>query len=409
MWLEFYGEKVKIVGLAFKQQADQGHALQSGFLSHLFEQGGFDETQANHPDGTLSKEDLLSLDAINHAEWNLGHLVETPHDLDRTHLDNVFHIDDHRNHKIIEYSRDDVHTEQKGASSDANLATAGGYLKKAIQDPDAHKDNERKKNKRNEYQLQMFINEHEKIARALAELEQKIEDQEQKIAKHNEHIQDIDNINSILEAGDINDRSKDGQKRRQQIEVVLQKQGLSLDDFRKQDGTIDQEALKARMDADRVDQVAEREAAQQQLNEYRQEYTQLAEKHNISEKAYEQILNTSDNESAILKEREGLSKRSIEQELTIELSAQDEHLKSSQIDDAMETQFQTFSQDTAWNLEEFSIDGSQKNLIRGDFSRASNPEIESEMTREQTQTFSSTQQSLGAEVIEMQTAGMRPI
>lgn len=291
------------MGLALK--ADQGQQLQSGILSHLFGQGGFDETQSKDNDD-LSIEDRLSLFAIDHAEWNLGHLVETPHDLERSHIENVFHLDDYRNHKIIEYSRDDVQKEQSGGPSDANLVTAGGYLKQAIQDPDAHIQNESQKTQKNEFYVQLFISEQQRIERMLSALQEKIDAHELKIAEYNEQIHELEDAQSLLDNGDINEDSQRGRDKRQKIEKVLQKQGLSLDDFRKADGTIDEEALRARLETDQAELEEQRRQAQRELDEYKEKYRKVAEENNVQVANYDRALESGD-VSAIKKAEEALS------------------------------------------------------------------------------------------------------
>ncbi len=258
------------------KQSDFGQ-LQSGFLSHLFGQGGVDKTlQINNPSDDLDNADTLSLHAIEHAEWNLGHLLDTPKNIEAAHVAKVFHIDEYRNKTIKNYSVDDVITEQSGGPSDANLVTAGGYMKQGTTDPDAHINNEREKQRKSNQFLNSVISEQQRIDRYLAALEEKIATLSDQIAEHNEHIKDLDTVQDILNDGDINEDSASGKARRGKVEKILQSRGMSIDDFKKPDGSIDQEALERSLDENRTVIEAERDQKQEQLQKYEEERKALS-------------------------------------------------------------------------------------------------------------------------------------
>lgn len=258
------------------KQSDFGQ-LQSGFLSHLFGQGGVDKTlQVNNPSDDINNTNALSLHAIEHAEWNLGHLLDKPKDIEAAHIAKVFHIDEYRNKTIKNYSVDDVISEQSGGPSDANLVTAGGYMKQGTTDPDAHITNEREKQRKSYQFLNSVINEQQRIDRYLAALEEKMATLSDQIAEHNEHIKDLETVQDILNDGDINDDSASGKARRSKVETILKSRGLTLDDFKKPDGSIDQEALERSLDEKRTAIEIERDQKQEQLQKYEEERKALS-------------------------------------------------------------------------------------------------------------------------------------
>ncbi len=197
------------------------------------------------------------------AEYSLGHALDNPDVISKAFLENSENVISISNHHNFQYSLKETSHEQdsatlSGDSVDKNLDTEIGRLKIGIQDSEttAKKDNVRAFRT---LIAQAILNEQEQIAAEIRDLRARIEEIEA-------HLAEIEEAQEALEEGNINDNSTAGAARRKKVETALSKQGKSLDDFRKEDGTLDQEAISEALAEEEARQLLEREARHAELD-----------------------------------------------------------------------------------------------------------------------------------------------
>ena len=220
------------------------------------------------------RDNVISMAHIFRAEDNLGHAIIQPEDVRDAHIGHTDNVVQHLFKTVKNYSIDDTKTEQSGGSSDEDLTTAGGYLKQGMQDPDAH---EGKKIKKRMTADLRFINqqtEQDIITRQLAELDVLIEESKEKIAALEERLSEIDAIQEMLENGEnLDGPSPEARGARRKINKTLSQYGKTLDDYKDENGNIDQQRLQddiARMKEDTAAEIAAEQARQAALEDRRE-------------------------------------------------------------------------------------------------------------------------------------------
>lgn len=232
------------MGLALAQSLEQReHGYESGFLRDTFSQGGVSE---------VTTAEILSIEKFLRAEESLGHIPpESINDINDMHVE---HTDDVTHYlfekKLRGYNEDDIMSEQSGDlhKSDGDVVTAGGYMKTTVSTT-GHEKNKEERHRRQMQQHLFALEQNERLSELMAELEAlKVE-----LKKIEEQIAEVDEVQQLLADGDLNDTTDIAAARRKRVESLLKKQGKSLSDYERADGTIDQERLQRDLDAQRDD------------------------------------------------------------------------------------------------------------------------------------------------------------
>ncbi len=254
------------MGLALAQSLEQReHGYESGFLRDTFSQGGVSE---------VTTAEILSIEKFLRAEESLGHIPpESIHDLNNMHVE---HTDDVTHYlfekKLRGYNEDDIMSEQSGDlhKSDGDVVTAGGYMKTTVSTI-GHEKNKEERHRR-QMQMHLFaLEQNERLSELMAEIEA-LKDQLKEI---DAKIAETDEIQTLLADGDLNDTTDIAAARRKRVESLLKKQGKSLDDYKRADGSIDQERLRRDMADQRSDLDRQKIETQEQLDRKNQELQDL--------------------------------------------------------------------------------------------------------------------------------------
>lgn len=221
----------------------------------------------------VERDNVISMAHIFRAEDNLGHAIVQPEDVRDAHIGHTDNVIQHLFRTVKNYSIDDTKTEQSGGPSDADVTTAGGYLKQGMQDPDAHEGKKIKKRMIGDLRLINQQTEQDTITRQLAELDVLIAESKERIAALEGHLSEIDAIQEMLENGeDLDGSSPDARGARRKINKLLSQYGKTLDDYKDENGDIDQQKLQddlARMRAETAAELAAEQARQAALQESR--------------------------------------------------------------------------------------------------------------------------------------------
>ncbi|PCJ95848.1 MAG: hypothetical protein COA45_11720 [Zetaproteobacteria bacterium] len=207
----------------------------------------------NDISATEERDNVISMAHIFRTEDNLGHAVISPKDAENAHIGHTDNVIQHLFTTIKNYSIDDTTTEQHGGLSDADLTTAGGFLKQGMQDPDAHEGQKIKKRTASDLRFINMQTEQATLSRQLAALDELIAASREKIVALNDHIDEISDIQDLLEnIDDLDGDSPDSRGARRKLNKVLSKHGKSLDDYKDKNGVIDRDRLN--QDLERIKQ-----------------------------------------------------------------------------------------------------------------------------------------------------------
>ena len=209
--------------------------------------------------GHIADVATISILNIEQAEWNLGHNMTEPEDIEQAAQKFTDNVLEFKNHKIFDYSVDDVEQEKNGPS-DGNLATAGGHLKQGILNPNIHDDNVQNKHKKN----RQYVNMADDHAAYMADLQATIDRLTEEIDALREEAREAQEVIDDLDA--INDETPEGEDVRARASKTLKSKGKSLDDYKKADGTYNEERLREDLALIRAEAAAEaaRKAAERQ-------------------------------------------------------------------------------------------------------------------------------------------------
>ena len=248
-----------------------------GHLRDQFAHGGISEIMGLGLDSHETAQ-ILSLDEFRQAEDRLGKAPLDMKEVDLSHILATGVLDHKHESHIIEYSRDDTKTEQAGdaAKSDADLSTAGGYLKRAIQDPDAHRKN--RKRAQSDFRLMELMRQQDielqRLEAQIALYDEKLKQIDIELAETQENIAELEELSELVD--DLDANTPKGQRARTRIDQGLTARGLRREDFLKEDGTHDQERL-ARAFEKEIQEELERETRLEQdragVSEKREELT----------------------------------------------------------------------------------------------------------------------------------------
>ncbi len=220
------------------------------------------------------RDNVISMAHIFRAEDNLGHAVIQPEDVRDAHIGHTDNVVQHLFKTVKNYSIDDTKTEQSGGPSDEDLTTAGGYLKQGMQDPDAHEGKKIKKRMTADLRLINQQTEQANITRQLAELDVLIAESKEKIAALEEQLSEINSIQEMLENGeDLDGSSPEARGARRRVNKLLSKYGKTLDDYKDENGDIDQQRLQddiARMEEETAAGIAAEQARRAALEDKRE-------------------------------------------------------------------------------------------------------------------------------------------
>lgn len=181
------------------------------------------------------------LERFERAEYSLGHVLDHSDAIDKAFLEdtsNVISISDHHN---FQYSLKNTASEQDSASLsgdkvDDNVSSDIFRQKIGIVDPEAESKKARIRAQR------------DMIALAIQDDQQKlmieIRELQKKIKLIDEDLKDINEAQQALIEGELNEDTEVGSARRRKVEQALSKQGKSLNDFKMENGLIDQDAVK---------------------------------------------------------------------------------------------------------------------------------------------------------------------
>lgn len=240
------------------------------------EQSTLDRDLFDRDDTSEVTDNVISMAHIFRAEDSLGHAVINMNDVQDAHIEHTDNVIQHLFKTVKNYSIDDTTTEQRGGPSDADLTTAGGYLKQGKQDPDAH---ESKKIKKRTTADLRFINqqtEQASITRQLAALDELIAASREKIAALDVQINEIDAVQEMLENGEDIDGSSPGSKgARRRINRLLSNNGKSLDDYKDDNGVIDRQRLADDLARMKQELIVERDREQEKADNLEEEKNEL--------------------------------------------------------------------------------------------------------------------------------------
>lgn len=234
--------------------------------------GAFSDQIAVFFDNTLdSAEDVISrgvedfLAQVERAENSLAHVLDDPKTIDSeflAHAGNVIAISEHHNfHYSVKNTEKEVDSATlSGDKVDDNVVTDIGRHKIAKLDPGT-------KDKKNAISLSRQLLFQSEQERMLAEIEALIEETRQRIEELNHEIAELQEAEKALEEGDLNENTQAGAARRRRVETSLSKIGKSLEDFRKTDGTLDQDGIRQALEEERLLRELEREQRQRELND----------------------------------------------------------------------------------------------------------------------------------------------
>ncbi|MGH1375465.1 MAG: hypothetical protein ACRBCK_03865 [Alphaproteobacteria bacterium] len=212
-------------------------------LSDTFSKGGVSE---------VTTADILSIENFLRAEENLGHVppdsIKDIDDMHVKHTDDVVHYLFDK--KLRGYNESDIMAEQSGdiQKSDADVVTAGGYMKTTVSTI-GHQQNSEKENSR---KMRRVLNDLERDPRMQALLAD-LDSLKDELKALDEKIAEVNEIQELLADGDLNDSTDLSSARRKRVDSILKKQGSSLEDYKRADGSIDQERLKAAMNDRSID------------------------------------------------------------------------------------------------------------------------------------------------------------
>lgn len=274
------------MGNALEYDSSQNHFI-NHHQANLTRPGTLSAAFSDHASLEMSHEELMEMDEeISHqveafleqferAEYSLGHALDNPNAIDRAFLsnsENVISIFDHHNfqYSLKETAQEQESAVQSGKTVDENQVTGLGRLKIGIQDQ-AHEVRNRKRSE-DSARFAQFIYSQQQY---LLELEERIENLRIEIEDLNLEIQSLQEAQDALEEGDINENSSAGAARRRKVDTALSKQGLSLEDFKKEDGSYDQDALTEALKKQEINAIQERELKTQELRELDQEFSEL--------------------------------------------------------------------------------------------------------------------------------------
>jgi len=246
-----------LVQAALKQETPR-NPIFDGLPRDSFNSGGVSEINE-------APDNVVSIAHILRAEDSLGHAIIQPEDIKDAHIGHTDNVIQHLFKTVRNYSIDDTTTEQHGGPSDADITTAGGYLKQGMQDPDAHEGKKIQKRTAADLRLINQQTEQQSITRQLATLDRLIAESSKKIAALDEHIKEINEVQDILESGeDIDGSSPEAKSTRKKINKVLSKHGKTIDDYKDKNGKIDREKLND--DLERMEQETVVKRANEQEN-----------------------------------------------------------------------------------------------------------------------------------------------
>ncbi|PCI53718.1 MAG: hypothetical protein COB36_11850 [Alphaproteobacteria bacterium] len=217
-------------------------------------------------DASGKHDNVISIAHIFRAEDNLGHAIINPEDVRDAHIGHADNVIQHLFKTVKNYSIDDTQTEQNGGPSDADVTTAGGWLKQGMQDPDAHESKKIKKRMTSDLRLINQQTEQDTLTRQLAELDILIEESKERIEALEEHLSDIHDIQEMLENNeDIDGSSPEARGARRKISKILSQHGKTLSDYTDENGVIDQQKLQDDLERMRQESIAEQAAEQARL------------------------------------------------------------------------------------------------------------------------------------------------
>lgn len=226
------------VGQAQLKPLEDTNGFFPGQLGHQFSKGGVSEIEE------LLNAEILSMEDFLRAEENLE---KTPATLDEIEMADIMattRTEDHHEGTTFNYSLMETGREAQGGKGDENTETGIGRRKVGIQDPDTFK--KAQERKRTQYLAldlaQQQSRELERLYARLTAIEQRIDEIDKENAQLEQENIEIEEL--IDDADELN--SSDPSVRRAaraKAENIVRLHGRNLDDFKKEDGTIDTERL----------------------------------------------------------------------------------------------------------------------------------------------------------------------
>ncbi len=216
--------------------------------------------------------DVLSIADYLRADANLGHLANHPKDVANIHIFGLTGLVAERDKAHIEhYSVKETRAEQDGPENpdtDADVSTAGGYLKRGIMDPEAYAGAERKRAERAVRALILA----EQLEAEFAALEARIEELTARLVEIDARIETLElKSRELAEAqaladGDLDEGTASGRANKERLSRILRKNGLGeVDDFRHPaTGAVDRGTISSQIDAAKAQTERELEQAQQE-------------------------------------------------------------------------------------------------------------------------------------------------
>lgn len=245
------------VGLAQLKPLEDTNGFFPGQLGEQFSKGGVSEIEE------ALKAEILSMEDFLRAEQSLERTPATLDEIEMAEIMATTRIEDHHDGTTFNYSLMETGREAQGGKGDENTETSLGRRKVGIQDPDAFKKKEEKK--RAQY-LALELAQHqarelERMYARLAEIEQEIEDLRADNARLEREIEDLRADNARLEQenaqlklenaeieelmGEVDDLNSSNPSARRtaraNAENLLRMYGRSIDEFTKEDGSIDED------------------------------------------------------------------------------------------------------------------------------------------------------------------------
>ncbi len=269
------------VGQALRQDSARGHNLdtqhnltQQGSLMAQFSaiKDAVSDVTSGLNEQALSDNVEQFLQKFERAEYSLGHTLDDPEALDKAFLsnsENVISIFDHHNfqYSVKETTHEQDSATESGNELDENQITDLGRLKKGIQDT-AHEDRNRKRTEdAARFVLQLSVHE-----QYLADLEEQIAQLREEIAELNEEIMALNEAQALLEEGDLNEDTQAGAAKRRKVDNLLNKSGMSIEDFKTSDDKYNEEAIRQAIEEETQKKQAELEAKETQLEDLEREY-----------------------------------------------------------------------------------------------------------------------------------------
>ncbi len=288
-----------ILGLATVLATQQ---YDSGFLSDQFRQSGQvsdSNNNNNNNDNIISIEQILEAekrlidsDSKNY-DLTIEHNAEIHELFKREHHDGAAVVGSHSelgrlhvglgskkendlNSTTYEYSRKETAHDQNNSVVGGDLThnssetTTLGRTKRGVQDPNTK--NSRHKFEQSMYFLTKLFNEQQRMARLLADLEERISELESKVEKHNKVITELEDLHDGID--DINDNSIAGTKQRTKLNAWAKDNGVNLEKFKRADGSFDEEEIKRAINEHKEEVTILRDKAQIELEQAKQDYMQ---------------------------------------------------------------------------------------------------------------------------------------